>query len=266
MHARARAACHIHPAGTLPDFLQMTRAHLDARVSALQRLLPIPAHKLPTVLARRPEVLARPPRSLAERVVLLAHTLGLPQWTVGSMVAQQPQVLGSGVDVLTRRCVRGHIGMGGCMRSLAVEHAQVRMHPLWARCRVQSASLLDAVLHIAGGAASVACRVHIASPQPRPPAHTAAGPHRLHRLVRAAMGNRAWSNQLKALSPSGLARCLVCSDAAFDRLELLARAPLAPGQRLPKLGVALTAQAAMHRMWLAQYGLLREQGSGSSGV
>lgn len=57
--------------------------------------------------------------------------------------------------------------------------------------------------------------------------------HRFKRLVELATCCQAWALQMKQLSPSGMGRCLICSDARLERLSELARLGLAGGLDLP---------------------------------
>jgi hypothetical protein len=51
---------------------------------------------------------------------------------------------------------------------------------------------------------------------------------------------QAWALQMKQLSPAGMGRCLLCSDARLERLSELARLGLAGGLDLPPFKKILT--------------------------
>ncbi len=79
--------------------------------------------------------------------------------------------------------------------------------------------------------------------------------HRFYRLKELASGNPAWQRQLQRLPPPGLARCLVCPDAAFERLALLKDADMPKDPRLATIKRVLTMAAPTWEQLVAEYGL-----------
>ncbi|KAF6256152.1 hypothetical protein COO60DRAFT_1640988 [Scenedesmus sp. NREL 46B-D3] len=75
---------------------------------------------------------------------------------------------------------------------------------------------------------------------------------RLARLQSLTAASWRWHRQLQALSPSALARCLTCADAALDRLQLLADVGAAGSARLPAVNFILTMPEAHFADMLAK--------------
>ena len=78
---------------------------------------------------------------------------------------------------------------------------------------------------------------------------------RLARLKELCSQHPKWEQQLTAMSPSSLGRCLRCSDMALERLALLLAAKAAGSRRVPKVKRILTLPAPLFDGRLQRLGL-----------
>jgi hypothetical protein len=217
-----------------PELLMMREYALEQRMGMLARLLPGVDSRLPSLVVRRPILLLRSPRALARDIRQLATTLGLTDWAAARLVASGPSVLDLSLVTVTRRW--GPRGEGlGCF-----------------------------LMRLIGQQLSSVGRYSLVTTSPRPPS-----PPRLQRLKELCESHPRWRQQLVAMSPGGLGRCLRCADAVLERLAALLERGVAGSRRLPKVKRILSLPAGRYDEMLAGLDAARgargAEGGGGSG-